>query len=43
MARRKYVLPADVREAIIIRADDLAAKLADGDLSKAEARPRRQP
>lgn len=37
MARRKFTLSPKAREAIILRADDFAAKLADGHLDKAEA------
>lgn len=35
--RRKFILPAKTREELALRADDLAAKLTEGDLTAGEA------
>jgi len=35
--RRKFILPAKTREELALRADDLAAKLTEGDLTAAES------
>lgn len=36
-ARRKFILPAKAREELSLRADDLAAKLTEGDLTAGES------